>query len=206
MSRRWLTGLVVAVALCAWTQAASAGPVILAGHDADEHTCCSGAGFDAYVDLFDSLLAGATGGSGILAIGADIDTTAGDWIEAEAAAGTGSPTVTFVNGGDISTVDFSLYEVLHIPSDYADTFGGITADENALLTARADDIADFVNAGGGLFGLTQGGLVDAYGYITGAGGLGAITTLDVDPSGTLPSGEDYDDVTATAVSRTVTVA
>jgi hypothetical protein len=197
MKRGWIAGL-VAVMLCAWTQTASAGPVILAGHDADDHTGTSGTSFDAYVDLFNALLGDVTNlGSGILAIGADVDTTAGDWIEAIAAAMDTAQAVTFVNDADISTESFAGYAIIFIPSDSADTGGGITGAENALLTARADDIADFVNGGGGLFGLTQGELADAYGYITGAGGLGAITTLSVDPSGFLPSGDLYNDVSAT---------
>lgn len=193
MNRGWIAG-VVAVVLCAWTQVASAGPVILAGHDADDHGFVS-----EYTGLFDALLANVTnGGSGILAIGAVEGEDAGDWIEDIAAAMSGGPyLVTFLNGADIGTDSFSGFAIIHIPSDDDNTFGGISAAENALLTARADDIAAFVNSGGGLFGLTQGELADAYGYITGAGGLGAISTLFVDPSGELPSGDFYDDVTAT---------
>ena len=194
MKRGWLAGL-VAVALCGWTSVASAGgPVMLAGHDADDH------GFeDVYADLFDALLADVTnGGSGILAIGADEGEDAGDWIEDVASLmGLPTPSVTFINDSDISSTSFAGYAILHIPSDDGNTFGGISADENALLTARADDIAAFVNGGGGLFGLTQGELSDQYGYITGSGGLGAISTLFVDPGGEFPSGDDYDDVSAT---------
>ncbi|MDP3703056.1 MAG: PEP-CTERM sorting domain-containing protein [Candidatus Omnitrophota bacterium] len=200
MKRAWIAGL-VAAALCGWTTIASAGPVILAGHDTDSH------GFTTvYDDLFQELFDNVTnGGSGILAIGADDPSTAGSWIEAVAALvdvdpitlGIQAPSVTFVNGAAISGIDFSSYAVLHIPSDSANTGGGITGAENAFLTARADDVAAFVNGGGGLFGLTQGALADDYGYITGAGGLGAITTLFVSPSGFLPSGDLYDDVSAT---------
>ena len=206
MLRRWLTGLVVAV-LCGWTSIASAGPVILAGHDTDSH------GFTTvYDDLFKSLFDNVTnGGSGILAIGADPATTASGWITTVAGLidldpvtiGVQSPSVTFVNDAAISGVDFSLYAILHIPSDSANTFGGITGAENALLTARAADVAAFVNGGGGLFGLTQAALPDDYGYITGAGGLGAITTLFVSPSGFLPSGGLYDNVDATVAGGLV---
>ena len=61
------------------------GPVILAGHDADDH------GFEGvYAGLFDAILANVTnGGSGILSIGAQPCTStpcprveqAGAWIE-----------------------------------------------------------------------------------------------------------------------------
>ena len=201
MKRAWVAGLVAAV-LCGWTTIASAGPVILAGHDADDHTGTSGTSFDAYVSLFNSLLTNVTnGGSGILAIGADTSTTAGDWIAAIGAAMDTTQLVTYVNGADITSVDFSSYAILFVPSDSADTFGGITGTENALLTDRADDVATFVNDGGGLFGLTQGQLADAYGYISGAGGLGSITTLSVSSSGILPSTFEYANVEATAAGE-----
>jgi len=193
-----VAGLVVG-ALFMGASAAWAGPVILAGHDPDDH------GFDAiYAGLFDVLLANVTnGGSGILAIGANSGSTAGDWIESVASLMTAPQLVTFVNDASITTQDFSSFAILHVPSDSFDTAGGITEAENNLLTARASAVAAFVNSGGGLFGLTQGELLDAYGYITGAGGLGAITTLSVDPSGALPSGADYNDVTATAAGNAV---
>jgi len=198
MKRSWIAGVAVA-AMFGLSQAAWAGPVILAGHDPDDH------GFESiYAGLFDALLTNVTnGGSGILAIGADSGSTAGDWIEAVAGLMSVPQTVTFVNDASITTQDFSSFAILHVPSDSADTSGGITASENNLLTARASAVTTFVNSGGGLFGLTQGELLDAYGYLTGAGGLGAITTVEVGPGGNLPSGADYDDVTATAAGNLV---
>ena len=197
MKRGWIAGL-VAVALCAWTSVASAGPVILAGHDADDH------GFTTvYDDLFNSLLTNVTNGQdGILAIGANTSSTASSWITTVGGLMTSPQTVTFVNDAAISSVDFSTYAILHIPSDFSNTGGGISATENALLTARADDIAAFVNGVGGLFGLTQGSLADAYGYITGTGGLGSITTLFAPSSGSIPGGF-YDNVDATVAGGLV---
>lgn len=197
MKRGWIAGLVVG--LFAATQVASAGPVILAGHDADDH------GFESvYASLFDSLLSNVTnGGSGILSIGANVGGDAADWISSVAGLMTVPQPVTFINDAAISSTSFSGFAILHVPSDIDDTSGGITGAENALLTARAGAVASFVNGGGGLFGLTQGLLVDQYGYITGGGGLGAITTLRLPPSGLLPSGNPYNDVTATLAGNAV---
>ena len=194
MKRGWLVGVMVG-AMLAFSQAAWAGPVTLAGHDADDH------GFDSiYAGLFDAILSNVTnGGSGILSLGADVGADAALWITSVASLMTTPQAVTFKNDADLSSISFSGFAILEVPSDIFDTGGGISGAENALLTARSGDVAAFVNGGGGLFGLTQGIFFpDPYGYITGAGGIGAITTLAVPPSGSLPSGANFDDVTATA--------
>jgi hypothetical protein len=198
---RLFASLALALALCSMSTlvgqtaglavTVTGGPIILAGHDADDH------GFESiYAGLFNSLRSQATnGGTGILALGADEASRAGTWIKTVASLMATPQTVTFVNNAAISTQSFTGYSILFVPSDDHDTPGGITASENSLLTARAGDVAAFVNSGGGLFGLTQGELTNPFGYL---GSVGAFTTVSAPPSGQLPSGGLFDNVAPTA--------
>jgi hypothetical protein len=71
----------------------------------------------------------------------------------------GFPTATYdvVTGAAISTVDFSQYRVLYIPSSTSHTPGGVACSDVALLNARAGDIANYVNTlGGSIISLTLG--------------------------------------------------
>ena len=63
-----------------------------------------------------------------------------------------------VKAGDFLTIFRPLGDgnILHIHH---------ATNENPLLSARAADIAAFINAGGGLFGLTQDQVADAYDYL-----------------------------------------
>jgi hypothetical protein len=176
---------------------AYAGPLILAGHDADDHGIVA-----AYADLFDAIQANVTNGqTGILAIGADPPPSeAGDWITTVNNAMAVPQGVTYVNGaGNIAAVDLSTYAIIFVPSTEVDTpDGGITIAENDALIARAVDIASFVNTGGGLFGLTQDSVANAYGYL---GLFAGITAQGVPSTGVCDggaAGETYDDVTPTA--------
>lgn len=182
------------VALLIGATSASAqlcGPVVLAGHDADDH------GFESvYAQLFDQLWANHTnGGSGILVIGADVGTKAATWITNVAGLMVVPQIVVFVNDAAIATQSFSGFAILHVPSDAPDTVGGITQVEADLLNARFGDVSNFIAGGGGLFGLTQGELTNSWGYINAAV---PVAHLDVPPSGSLPSGNLFDDLSSTA--------
>ncbi len=124
----WAGSLLVPLAILAGS--AWAGPVILVGHDADDH------GFEnIYAGLFDNLLENVTSGqSGILSIGADPGSDAGDWIVQVANLMTIPQTVTLVNDADISTVDFSAFAILHIPSALDHTPGGISSGAQAGMS------------------------------------------------------------------------
>ncbi len=170
--------------------APTCGAIILTGDDADDH------GNQAtYALLFDQIMANVTNGkTGILAIGVDAGSIASSWINTVSGLMAVPQTVTMVNDAAISTELLGEYAILFVPSDIFDTDGGISQSENDLLVARATDVAAAINAGGGLFGNTQGQLTNAYGYL---GNVGAFTTLAVDPTGTLPSFNSFDDVTST---------
>ena len=190
-----------------------AGPVTLLGYDADDHTsigtqpCVDLSNMKPLIDLAQNVLDNVTnGGSGILAIGADPGTEAGNWVVDLGECLSPAQTVTFVNDDSISSISFSGYAILYVPSDDNDLLdGGIVAsssstDEYTRLNNRQDDVTAFVNGGGGVFSLTCGDPAttlesDPYGFISGVAG---ITVTSVAANGILPSGNDYDNVTATA--------
>jgi len=109
---------VVALMVLLSVSPASAGPIMLAGHDADDH------GFQSvYAGLFNDLLSNVTnGGSGILAIGTTSGTTAGSWISGVAGLMTSAQTVTFVNGAAaITAQSLAGFAIIHVVSDSFDT-------------------------------------------------------------------------------------
>jgi hypothetical protein len=148
----------------AWSSVASAGPVFLDCGDRDDHGFFSGgqnqAGWKLIEQALNFLNTNATnGGSGVLVIGA----TGGDALAAVTSATTAlGLSQTVVTGAAISTVNFSAFRILYVPSDDLNTPGGITDADNTLLTARKADIQAFVNGGGGLLMLTQAGLSAPY--------------------------------------------
>ncbi len=187
--------------LCFASPANAGGPVMLAGHDSDDH------GFQAiYADLFDSIYASVTnGGSGILAIGADSGSTAGNWLVSVAAQMAVPQSVTFVNDAAISSQSLAGFAILHVPSTNFDTPGGIDeATELVLLNARAVEVAEFIALGGGLFGLTQGqDIDDPYGYL---GPFADLETVGLPPSGDCDAGGGsalYDNITPTPLGTTL---
>jgi cysteine-rich repeat protein len=196
---------VACAALFVLTLAAEAaragGPVMLAGHDADDHGFTS-----VYAGLFNSIYAAVTnGGSGILAIGANPGSTAGNWIVSVANQMTPPQSVTFVNNAAISTQAFAGFAIIHVPSTTHDTAGGIDpVTELPLLEARAVEVVEFIAAGGGLFGLTQGQDIAApYAYL---GPFAALQTIGLPASGDCdgPSGSQlYDNVSATPLGMTL---
>jgi len=66
--------------------------------------------------------------------------------------------------GDISTISFSGYSMIAISTTYFSVTGRLTATELADISARKSAIANFVNAGGGLFA-SSCDISPVYGYI-----------------------------------------
>ncbi len=175
-----------AVALCT---GAAAGPVLLSGDAADSHAQPA-----AYAGLLQQLLANTTNGqAGILVLGADVESPAAEWIVDVAAALPQPPAMAFVNDETILVITFSGYAAIYVPSDSATTPGGISATENGYLATRAADLAQFLNAGGGLFGLTQGQLDEPYAYL---GAYAPVQSTSV-PGGECGPEQSYDNVSAT---------
>jgi trimeric autotransporter adhesin len=137
---------------------AQGGPVILAGIDAED----GGPGGHGMISVWDGVVsthyANATcGGTGILVIGGDKDSS--DNVTSfwnQIATDTLLP-VKFVNGAtNVASQSFGGFRMIAVASDVNNTpSGGLTQDENDALTARAVDVAAFVNSGCALLGFTS---------------------------------------------------
>jgi len=167
------------------------GPVFVSGDDAEDHceaTDCGGlyaAVLSAAVDL------SASPGSGIAAIGIDPEVSDEDnapALESWNDPSNGGPDVaiTWVNGSDISTVDFANFDVIFVPSNEDDDQEvGIDNGELELLNAREADIVDFVNTlGGGLIALTEADADPslAFGFLPIALEFENVEYFDVEPT------------------------
>lgn len=157
----------------------TAGPVFIDGGDRDDHgrfNAQTGENEDGWKFIEQALnftYSGSlnTAGNGVLVIGADPGTKAGDAITS--AATVLNIPITFANDAEISTVDFTQFKVIYVPSvgpgnqiGGSGVQGGITNAELALLTARKQDVQDFVNiTGGGLMALTEAGAAQPYAWL-----------------------------------------
>ncbi|MHC4416240.1 MAG: FG-GAP repeat domain-containing protein [Planctomycetota bacterium] len=193
IDRHWIAGLLVLPSMV-FIASAQAGPVMLVGDAADDHAAHS-----AYAGLLQHVLDNVTNlQSGILAVGVDPGSDAAAWITEVSSQLSDPQPITFVNDVTISVLGLSGYAVIYVPSDSQNTAGGISASENNRLIDRAADVAAFLNGGGGLFGLTQGQLEDAYGYL---GEFASVETIDVPPSGLCNPEQLFDDVSATSLGE-----
>ncbi|MGH2710638.1 MAG: hypothetical protein ACRDH9_05475, partial [Actinomycetota bacterium] len=152
---------------------AAGGPLILMGIDAEDFYLEAGqhGPIQNYVDVIDSLLGNTSnGGNGILVIGggkASGDDVTEFWDDI--GTGTGE-TITYANGAAISSQSFAGFQILAVVSGAPGTpSGGLTDAENDLLVNRKQDVVQFVNSGGGLFGLSQAALTQPYGYLDDVG-------------------------------------
>lgn len=190
--KKKLVGAAVGAALAVATSA-FAGPVILMGIDAEDGGPGAHGPITVYQSVIASLLSGVTnGGSGILVIGGgksstDNVTTFWDAIDAST-----SHSVTYANQLGIAGASFGGYAAIAVVSSVDETSsGGLTDAESTALNSRSADVAAFVNAGGGLFGLSQEGVPVPYGYL---GGVAPVTTAN-------PS--QYEDITPTAAGTAI---
>jgi len=152
--------------------AAQAGPLTLLGIDAADGGPGGHGPIASYVAVVNNVASNVTnGGAGILVVGGGKD-PADDvtrfWNQI--ATDTGRP-VTFVNGGPaIAGRSLSGFAIIAVVDAAAQTSsGGLTQAEHDALVGRQNDITTFINAGGGLIGFTQSGLMNPYGYIQGFG-------------------------------------
>jgi hypothetical protein len=155
------------------------GPVILMGLDSELTPGQSSHGTPAeHAAMVESLLSNVTnGGVGILVIG-DGPNIRAYWEGDVGNAPNVNQPVTFVSGADdILAVDFDGYAMLGIASSTFQLPGtnGINNVENDALIQRRDDIANFVNGGGGLLGKTQDQLTNAWGYVDPFGDFSAVS-------------------------------
>ncbi len=169
---------------------AAAGPVLVIGDAADSH-----GPQNVYAGLVHQVFTNVTNGqTGILALGVDLGSDAGDWLLGLAVQLPEQHLVAFANDETIAVIGFSGYGVIYVPSPASYTAGGITQAESDLLNARASDLATFLDNGGGLVALTQGNLEDPYGFL---GDFAPLDTIAVGPSGFCGEEILYDNVTPT---------
>ncbi len=149
--------------------AAQAGPITLMGIDAEDGGPGGHGPISVYQNVVNNgVLANVTnGGSGILVVGGGKspgDNVTAFW-DAVDSATPGS--VTYVNGaGNIASRSLAGFAMIAVASSVSQTpFGGLNQSESTALNGRQADIANFVNAGGGLMGLSQAGLSAPYAYL-----------------------------------------
>lgn len=184
--------------------AATPGPVMVAGIDAED----GGPGGHGPITVYQNIVSGllsnvSNGGSGILVIGGGkdpSDNVTTFWTTIGTALGR---TVTFVNGEtNIGSQSFAGFAMIAVSSSEFETSGGgLTDAENTALTGRSFGIAAHVNGGGALLVFSQSGLTAPYAFLA---GLGAITSasisvgsdddIDVTPAGTAAGLTDELDV------------
>jgi len=160
---------------------ARGGPIILMGIDAEDGSPSHGS---------PSILANVTnGGNGILGIGCGklpTDDVTRFWTAV--AADVMQPLVCVNGATAISAAPFGTFAMIAVVSDQPNTpSGGLTQAELNALNARDADVANFVNTGGGLFGLSNCLLTNPYGYLGGVGGfrcgaLGVNQQQDIEPT------------------------
>lgn len=169
---------------------AAGGPVLLMGIDAEDGGPGAHGPIGVYQTVVNSIMSQTTnGGSGILVVGGG--KSAGDnvtafWNAIDAAT---PGAVTYVNGAAIATQSLAGFQVVAVASSYSETpGGGLTQAENDALAARQTDIANHVNAGGGLVGFSQTGFTNRYAYLGGVGTFTFNTNLSYSDITPTPAG------------------
>jgi len=190
-ARHGLVGFAAALGL---VSGAAAGPVLLIGDAADSHGAQN-----VYAGLVHETFSNVTNGQlGILALGVDSGSQAGDWLIGVSALLPQPQLVAFANDETIGVIGLSGYGMIYVPSPASYTAGGITQTESDLLNTRAGDVANFLDAGGGLVALTQGNLDEPYGFL---GDFAPVGTIAVGPTGICGGRFFFDDISPTAVGN-----
>jgi hypothetical protein len=168
------------------------GPIILMGIDAEDGSHVNGHGSPSiYAGVVrNGILANVNnGGTGILVIGCGKNPTDDvTFFWTAVAAGAMQPFLCVNGPSAISVAPFNGFAMIAVVSDVFNTpSGGLTQAELNALNARATDVANFVNSGGGLFGLSNCSLTNPYGYLGGVGGftcgaLGNNQQQDIQPT------------------------
>lgn len=110
--------------------------------------------------MVESILSNVTnGGEGILVLGGNpsVNTNIVNYWEGDVgnAPNVAQPVDFVYEIEDMESVDFTDYALIGVVSSDGQIPSGLTNAQNEVLINRRDDIADFVNQGGGLLGKTQ---------------------------------------------------
>ncbi|MFL2869797.1 MAG: hypothetical protein ACJZ8O_03525, partial [Pirellulaceae bacterium] len=159
----------------------NSGAVVIDGGDRDDHGNAldgpdgtAGTADDLNQDgwlYIEQLMAFAINGSinsapnDILAIG--IDPAGGTQALAAitSASVVNGHSLDFAFGAQINTVNFNDYKAIYVPSSEGNVSGGITDADSALLSARKDEVRDFINTGGSHVALTQATVPNPYAWL-----------------------------------------
>src|SRR5437867_3743607 len=157
---KYLLGLFLLPMLC---YGDPVGSVFVSGHDPDFHALV-GNTLGAQHLIQDALAFARNGNSEpILFIESNTNNnTLGDHVDSElgfqasgfTAANTPGDHYVKIDAAGFSTVDFSLYSAIFVPSDHG---GSLTGDDLQALNARSADILTYINAGGGLVAFAEDG-------------------------------------------------
>ena len=74
-------------------------------------------------------------------------------------------TVTVKTGAGLQTVNFNEYQLIYVPTDSLNTWGGVSNANLAILKSRKIDIQNFINGGGSLVALSEQEASDPYGWL-----------------------------------------
>jgi hypothetical protein len=154
------------------------GPVVIMGIDAED----GGPGGHGPIAVYDGIVSNiytqaTNGGTGILVFGSGRDAADSPtefWTQI--ATDTGQA-VTQVNGeANMASQSLTGFKMIAIVSSDQETSDGLTDAESEALKLRSFEIAQFVNAGGGLLVFTQNGQTTPYGFL---GDLGTFVSEDI---------------------------
>jgi hypothetical protein len=200
--RRLISAVALTGLLFAGAAVASAGPIIIDGTDANDHGFVSGGanqqGWLYMQKALENLASQCVGcQTNILTLGLSAGQATNAYNSAfNLSSLAGTWTTTNVDGSGaigaaLGSLSFATTGILYIPT-YGLSNGDLTSAEMAAINANATAIANFVNAGGGLFAMGQSG-TGAWGWlttlipgliVTDIGGGGVATDMTLTAAGT----------------------
>lgn len=182
MKIKFLRSLLAGLAVAIGAGFAQAGPIIIAGTDADDHGSVSGGanlnGWKFMQQAFENLGGGVSNSNKtVVCLGCNGSTAGSAFSSAfglsSLVVSSGWTSVALTSASDITnffngtgTTNVSNAGIIYMPADSSDTGGGITNAQLAPVNANGTAINNFVAGGGGLFTQTQGASSIGYGWLT----------------------------------------
>lgn len=161
------------------TGAAHAGPIIIAGTDADDHgsgtTTQNFNGWKFMQQAFTNIgNAVSNGNQQAVCLGCNSSTALAAYNNSFMLAGlAGWTSVSLTAVADITNffngtgaVSVNTAGLIYLPADSNNTSGGITSTQLAPVNVNGSTINNFVAGGGGLFSQTESGITGGYGWLT----------------------------------------
>ena len=180
MSRiKKLTQAAMLVAGLAIAGAASAGPIIIAGTDADDHGSVSAGvnqtGWKFMQQAFEQIVLNYTGANTtVVCLGCNGSQASAAFNSATALTTGGAlPTATLTTAAQLTAffngtgaVNINNVRAIYMPTVESNVGGGITDAQLAIVNLNGAAINAFVTAGGGLFTQEQANSTIGYGWLT----------------------------------------